>query len=185
MRTLRLLMPVLLLLLAGCGEYGNVNQGQVIDYQHDTGVVTLIADSNYRDAARPRFDVLPPVTTRTPENPQEMGPAPEAGKLLRLDTNARKLVIFNSAANQIQEVPYQEMGTAEACAAAPAVDRARKTITLCADHRTLMVSATDELLALPLDTWKAGDEVRYYYKDPARALRFMNITKTNLNKAGE
>jgi len=184
MRTFRLLQPVLLL-LAGCGEYGSVNQGQVIEYQRDTGLVTLVADSNYRDAAHPRFDVLPPVTTRTPGNPLEMGPPPDAGKLLRVDTSARKLVIFNSAANRIQEVPYQEVAATSACTAAPVADRERKTITLCADHRTLAVSATDELLTLPEDTWRAGDEVRYYYKDPARAIRFMNVTKTNLNKAGE
>jgi hypothetical protein len=38
---------------------------------------------------------------------------------------------------------------------------------------------------MPDDTWKIGDEVRYYYKDPAQALRLMNVTRTDLNKGGK
>jgi hypothetical protein len=39
------------------------------------------------------------------------------------------------------------------------------------------------MLAMPAGTWRAGDVVRYYYKDPARALRLMNVTATDLAKA--
>ena len=63
-----------LAVFAGCGGFGRVNQGQVVEYQRGTGLVTLIGDSNYRDPSSPRFDVLPPATIRIPQNPQEMGP---------------------------------------------------------------------------------------------------------------
>ena len=92
--------------LAGCGGFGTVNQGQVISYRHDKGTVTLIADSNYRDPTHPKFDVLPPVTIQTPENLAEMGPAPAAGKLLRVDARGRRLVIFNDTTQRIEEVAY-------------------------------------------------------------------------------
>ena len=37
----------------------------------------------------------------------------------------------------------------------------------------LTFAVPDEYLALPDDTWKSGDEVRYYYKQPGQALRLM------------
>ena len=53
-------------------------------------------------------------------------------------------------------------------------------------ERTLITfRAPDELLSLPADTWRSGDVIRYYYKQPDQALRLMNVTKTDLNKAGE
>jgi hypothetical protein len=36
---------------------------------------------------------------------------------------------------------------------------------------------------MPAGTWQAGDVVRYYYKEPGRALRLMNVTRTDLSKA--
>ena len=37
---------------------------------------------------------------------------------------------------------------------------------------------------MPAETWRCGDVVRYYYKEPGKALRMMNVTKTDLSKAG-
>ena len=37
---------------------------------------------------------------------------------------------------------------------------------------------------MPADTWQGGDVVRDYYKNPAQALRLMNVTKTDLSKSG-
>ena len=49
----------------------------------------------------------------------------------------------------------------------------RQTFTIPADK-----------IDLPPSTWEAGDEVRMYYKENAKhqALRFMNITRTNIFK---
>ena len=72
----------LALVLIGCGRFGQVNQGRVVQYDREKGLATFIQDSNYREPGKPRFDVLPPVTVSIPADPAEMGPAPEAGKLL-------------------------------------------------------------------------------------------------------
>lgn len=186
---------VLFAWLAGCG-FGRVNQGQVIEYRQAEGLVTLISDSNYRDPAHPRFDILPPVTIHVPADRREMGPAPEAGKLLQLDRRNRRAVIFDSRAGSLRTVAFHltaeqtGVGPGDARLRAnrfPVVDRAHKAITIYSPRdRTIMTfSVTEECFALPDDSWKIGDEVRYYYKDPQRALRLMNVTKTDLNEAAK
>jgi len=174
--------------LAGCGSFGRVEQGQVIDYQRSQGRVTLIADSNYRDPAHPRFDVLPPLTIQIPGDPQEMGPEPAAGKLLQLDQQNRRAVIYDSAAQTVRTIPYTPISEQNDVRQArlPIVDRARRTITVYVprDHKLIVFKVPDEIFALPDDTWKFGDEIRYYYKQPDRALRLMNVSKTDLNKSG-
>ena len=63
------------------------------------------------------------------------------------------------------------------------MDRAKKTITLYSKDQQVAVTiaATDDLLTMPEDTWRSGDLVRYYYQDPSQALRFMNVTRTDLS----
>lgn len=185
-----------LAVFAGCGGFGRVNQGQVVEYQRSTGLLTLIGDSNYRDPPNPRFDVLPPVTVRVPQEPQEMGPEPAAGKLLQLDYANRRAVVYDAATRGLRTVAYtlisQENNVYPSDARVshtrfPVVDRTGKTITVYSsrDRKLVVFAVPEEYYAMPVDTWKIGDEVRYYYKDPARALRLMNVSKTDLNKGGK
>lgn len=182
--------------LLNCGGFGNVNQGRVIRYQKEQGLVTVISDSNYRDPQHPRYDVLPPVTVRLPEDPHEMGPEPQAGMLLVRDWSNKRLLVFDAAAGVTRVIPYTLVEQFDGVSRddprvrglrLPVIDRARKTVTLYGrrDRRLYTIAVADEYLNLPEDTWKPGDEVRYYYKDPARALRFMNVSKTDVNRAGE
>jgi hypothetical protein len=170
---------------AGCGVTGKVEQGRVIAYDKQAKRATLIAEAGDRSS----FGVLPPVIVRAPENPDEMGPAPAAGKLISLDTKTRRIVIFDAAAGAFRTIPYtpikERLNVAKA-PPAPAIDRNTKTITIysSAEHKLITFAATDDLLALPADTWRSGDVVRYYYKEPGQALRMMNVTKTDLSKAG-
>ena len=66
----------------------------------------------------------------------------------------------------------------------PIVDKDKKAITVYSGRQKLLVtfSVPEEYLALPANTWEAGDEVRIYYKEPGKAARFMNITKTDIFK---
>jgi hypothetical protein len=180
--------------LAGCGAFGRVNQGQVVRYQKDQGLVTVVGDSNFKEPGKPRFDVLPAVIVRTPEDPREMGPEPEPGRLLRLDWQTRMAVIFDTATQSFGGIPFTVVEQHENVRRSdplvdgkrfPVIDAERRTITVYSarDRMVAVLSVGDEHLRLPEDTWKFGDEIRYYYKDPARALRIMNVTKTDLNSA--
>ena len=181
--------------LAACGGFGHVNQGQVVAYQAAEGLVTLISDSNFRDPAHPRFDVLPPVAIRVPQDPREMGPEPAPGKLLLLDCAHRRAVIFDAGSQALRTVPCTLIaertpvlsGDSRVLKATSApLDRATGAITVySARQRKLMVfSVPPEFRDLPPDSWRFGDEIRYYYKDPGRALRLMNVSKTDLSRAG-
>jgi hypothetical protein len=166
------------LVLAGC-HLGKVQQGRVIAYDKQTKRVTLILEPG----------ILPPVTIASPTDPAEMGPAPAAGGLMLLDSKNRRIVIYNRATQSLQTIPYtplEERRNVAKSPGPPVVDRARKTITLysAADRALITFAASDDLLAMPADTWRAGDVVRYYYKDPTQALRLMNVTKTDLSKSG-
>jgi len=181
----------LLVFLSGCGTFGKVNQGRVIGFDRERGLVTFIEDSNYREPGKPRYDVLPPLTIRIPGDRQAMGPAPQAGKLMLLDTQNRKLVFFDAATQTFQTISYTLIEQRDnifkddariAGAKFPIVDRVKKTIAvyLPGQRQLVTFSVPDEYFALPDDTWRAGDEIRYYYKDPGQALRLMNISRTDL-----
>jgi len=164
--------------LTGCGPLGKVEQGRVIAYDRQTRQVTLI----------PEPGLLPAVTVAAPTDPNEMGQAPAAGGLMLIDSKNRRIVIYDRATQAlrtIQYTPVAERHDVLKSPGPPVVDRAKKTITFYAakDRAVITFAASDDLLKMPAGTWQAGDVVRYYYKDPAQALRFMNVTKTDLSKA--
>lgn len=186
------LPPILLFVfLPGCGPFGKVNQGRVIGFDREKGLVTFIQDSNYREPGKPRYDILPPVTIRIPDDSKAMGPAPQAGKLMLLDARNRKLVFFDTAAQAFKTISYTLIEQRDnvfkddpriAGLKFPVVDRVKKAISVYwpGQRQLVTFSVSDEYFALPVDTWIAGDEIRYYYKDPGQALRLMNITRTDL-----
>jgi len=179
------------IVLAGCSGFGRVEQGQVIAYDRARGLVTIIADSNYKDPANPRFDVLPPITLRVPRNRAEMGPEPEAGRLLALNWRVGEAVVFDPATESLRRIPIAVMDVQLNVArddvrlrgrAFPVVDRASATVTVLLPRQRAIVTfrPPEECFGWPEDTWKVGDEIRYYYKDPSQALRLMNVSKTEL-----
>jgi hypothetical protein len=184
-----------LVFAAGCANTGKVEQGRAIAFDKQKGVVTLILDSAPK-SDQPKYDVLPPVAVTLPLNPDETGPAPEAGKLLSFDTKKRTVVFFDPASATIKTVSYQPVDEQNDVSRDdprvtktkfPAVDRQKKTVTIYSRRKKLLLTfaVPDEYLALPDDTWKSGDEIRYYYKQPGQALRLMNVSKTDLSKAGK
>src|SRR5271157_4276341 len=117
----------------GCGEYGKVEQGRVITYNKQSHQVTLILDSTAGQAAKPAYDALPPVVVKSPEDPDEMGPVPQAGKLLRVELTNREIVVFDAAANQLRSIhytPLEERHNVARGAGLPAIDKAKQTITV-------------------------------------------------------
>jgi hypothetical protein len=182
--------PVLFSL--GCSNYGKVDQGRVIAFDKHNGLVTVIRDSS-ASTDKPKYDALPPVTVKIPVNPDEMGPAPAVGKRLLFDTDKRKIVVFDAVAGSIKTITYtplvevSNVGKDDSRVKGvhfPIVDRQNKAITIYSsrDRRLVKFTLADEYLSLPDDTWQAGDDIRYYYKQPGQALRMMNVTRTDVMK---
>ncbi len=187
-----LLAAVGLLFSIGCANSGKVEQGRAVAFDKQKGEVTLILDSAPK-SDQPKYDVLPPVVVMLPQNPGEIGALPEAGKLLVLDTKNRQVTFFDQGSATVRTVSYATIEQHDdvakddprvAKAKLPLVDRQKKTVTVYSRRKKILLTFTvpDEYLALPDDTWKSGDEIRYYYKQPGQALRLMNVSKTDLSK---
>jgi len=187
--TLFAILP--LVLVWGCGEQGKVDQGRVIAFDKDKETVTFINDVKH-DAANPDYSGAP-VTFALPKDPAERGEDPKAGLRLKLDTKAREIVIYHPASKSIKQIAYTLIDQKENVAKNsplvegkkfPIVDKDKQTITVYSGRQKLLVtfSVPEEYLAMPNNTWEAGDEVRVYYKEPGKAARFMNITRTDIFK---
>lgn len=193
-----MLAIVPLALVFGCGELGNVDQGRAIEYDKEKRMVTIIQDKK-ADPGKPDYNTLPPHTYSLPTDPMEMGPEPKAGYRMKLDTKNNQIVIFDPVTQNFKTIDYKLVDqkekldpkdplvydkAADKAKKFPVVDKEKKTITVYSKRlQTLTVfTPPDEYFALPDKTWDAGDEVRIYYKEPGKAARFMNITKTDIFK---
>src|SRR3989339_1230976 len=185
------LAATLLLGGSGCGEQGKVDQGRVIAFDKDKETVTLINDVKH-DAANPDYSGAPK-TFALPKDPAERGDHPNPGLRMKLDTKAREIVIYDPAAKAMKKITYTLIDQKENVAKNsplvvekkfPIVDKDKKAITVYSGRQKLLTtfSLPDEYFSLPDNTWEAGDEVRIYYKEPGKAARFMNITRTDIFK---
>ncbi len=191
-----ILLPIFLF---GCNtDFGTVDQGRTIEFDKEKGLVTIIRDVKH-DAKNPDYSHLPPVTYLKPANPAEMGADPKAGYRMKLDTKNKQIVIFDKAAQNFKTIDYipvdeQENidrkhplvydNATETAKKFPLVDKDKKQITIYSSRQKLLVtiSVPAEYFALPDYTWDSGDEVRIYFKEAGKALRFMNISKTDIFK---
>lgn len=181
--------------LAGCNsEYGKVLQAKVIKYDKEKKTVTLILESAHHFGTENQvFDKLPPVTFALPTDPMEMGPEPKAGMRMLLDPETDKLVYFDTASGTFKTEQFPVLDKQKNVAKDdarvkdkkfPLLDKDKKSLTLYSSRWKVLVtlSLPDEALALPADTWESGDIVRIYYKEEGKALRFMNVSKTDIFK---
>jgi Domain of unknown function (DUF4881) len=187
--TLAAILPLALLL--GCGEQGKVDQGRVIAFDKNKATVTLISDIKH-DAANPDYSGAP-VTFQLPKEEKERGADPKAGMRMKLDTKTKEIVIYDPDSKSMKKISYTLIDQKENVGKTsplvvdkkfPLVDKDKKAITVYSGRQKLLVtfSVPEEYLALPNSTWEAGDEVRIYYKEPGKAARFMNISRTDIFK---
>ena len=175
----------------GCGELGKVDQGRVIAFDKDKETVTFIIDVKH-DPANPDYSGAP-VSFALPKEPSDRGEDPKAGLRMKLDTKTREIIIYDTAAQGFKKINYnlidqkENVGKESPLVAGkkfPIVDRNKKAITIYSGRQKILTtfSVPDEYLTLSENTWEAGDEVRVYYKEPGKCLRFMNITRTDIFK---
>ena len=186
--------------LAGCNKenYGKVEQGRVIAFDKEKKEVTLIHDSAM-DILKPVYDVLPPGKFILPDDPKETGPEPKAGQRMKLDTDKKVIVIFDTASQKLVSLPINILDLqqpidkehplvydkAEKKAKKfPVVDKDKKTITVYSGRQKMLCtfSIPENYASYPDSTWDAGDEVRIYFKTAGKAIRFMNVSKTDIYK---
>jgi hypothetical protein len=198
-RTLFMLMVAVLTFgVLGCDEYGKVDQGRVIAFDKDKQTVTVIEDKNM-DSQNPDYAILPPHTYTMPTDPAERGADPKVGLRMKIDVDAKIIKIFNPSTQVIEDVPITIVDAQKNIAKDhplvfdkgenkakkfPVVDQDKKAITIYSGRQKLLVtfSVPEEYFDFPEYTWDAGDEVRIYWKEKGKAIRFMNISKTDIFK---
>jgi len=207
----RNILPPLLvlagLMLAGCGEYGKVEQGTVVGTAKDK--VTIIVDNNtdpkkpadYLSKIELHDYVLPPVG-------DERGAEASAGMCLHLDVAKKVITLYNPREKKVEKISFEvikditrgvrlnrrnevlhNVEVIRPAADFPVVDEANKTVQLFyrrlegnQSRLTTIKLADADFARFQKNEWGAGDEVRIYYKEPGKSLRFMNITKTDITR---
>jgi hypothetical protein len=198
-RTLFLLSIALLTFgVLGCDEYGKVDQGRVIAFDKDKQIVTVIEDKNM-DSQNPDYAILPPHPYTMPTDPAERGADPKIGMRLKLDVEKKYIKIYNTQTQAIEDLPIEIVDVQKdiakdhplvfdkeknAAKKFPVVDKDKKTITIYSGRQKMLAtfSVPEAYNDFPVETWDAGDEVRIYWKEKGKAIRFMNITKTDIFK---
>lgn len=181
-----------LAVLTACPGPGTVVQGRTVAFDRTGKTVTIIRDTG-TNPDRPRYDGLPPETFQLPTNPREMGPEPTAGRLLDLDPEAGALVVYNPATRRLDRlrprIVEKQTGIAPNDPQVrdkrfPRVDHDSGIVTIYCPRRALVLSflPPDAYRQLMPEDWGLGDVVRLYTKEPGKALRLMNVTKTDIFK---
>jgi len=196
---------ILLAVLAASGcdkfgqdQFGKVDQGRVIAFDKNERTIVMLRDQS-QDVKKPDYTALPPVSYKLPDDLNETGPAPKAGKLMNIDLEKKEAVIFVESSNSLSTInitiveekkkvdpkdPLVFDPDTKKNRAFPVFDQQKKTISLYLEkNKTLLTFAVpDEYFAMPPESWTLGDEVRVYYKEPGKSLRFMNVSKTDIFK---
>jgi hypothetical protein len=189
-----LILP--LVFLAAC-NYGKVDQGRAVKFDKDKGTVTIIRDSG--SDPRNADYVLPAMVYTMPKDPVEIGPEPKVGLRTKLDIKNNQITFFDSEAGKLETLSYALIDQKENLAADdplvfdasqkkakkfPAIDKEKKTISVFSSRQKILTtfSLPEKYFSLPEYTWDSGDEVRIYYKEEGKALRFMNVSKTDIYK---
>lgn len=189
---LQLFVALPLVLLFGCGEYGKVDQGRAVAFDKDKKVVTIIRDKK-ADAQNPDYSYLPPITYALPLEQAETGPEPSVGGRMKLDAEKNQIVIFDPKAQNFKTIDFKPVEKKDNIDRQdplvqgkkfPAVDKAKQTVSIYSGRQKVLItfSVPEECMGWPESVWDAGDEVRIYYKEEGKALRFMNVSKTDIFK---
>ncbi|GAB1409217.1 DUF4881 domain-containing protein [Desulfovibrionales bacterium] len=195
---LGLVAAILMFGSLGCDEYGKVDQGRVVEFDKEKQTVTVIQDKAM-DAQNPDYSILPAHTYTMPTDPMERGADPKAGYRMKLDVENKYVKLYNPATQEFDELAIELLDVQKNIAkdhplvfnkdtnkakVFPAIDKDKKAITIYSGRQKMLVTfaVPDEYINLPEKTWDAGDEVRVYYKTEGVAIRFMNISKTDIFK---
>ena len=191
MKTRNLMLTLVLagsLGLVACQQdYGKtVEQGRCVAFENDK--VTFVLDTNVNPKEAPKYSDKVR-TFSMPTDPKEIGPAPEAGNFISVDADKGTIQVFVDGA--VQTIAVADMKAQKGLESHdplvkgkkfPMVNKEKNEITVYS-RKTLVTFPVPQALAnVDENFWKMGDNVRVFTKEEGKALRFMNITKTNIFK---
>ena len=203
----RKILPMLLVLialsLAVCGESGKVEQGRVVKSDPTkTPAVAWISPGFGIAATHPDYSVLPAHAFTITPYPGALGPEPHGGLRVKLDVENKLITMYDFGTNDFDKLSFELVERQDGVNPRrqhplvwdPATRKERPFPVVKADERTVTIfSRRQEMLVTiklseedfakyqPAD-WDAGDEVRIYYKEPGKSLSFMNVTRTDFTK---
>ena len=165
------LLAAMCLTLSAC-DFGEVDQGRCVAYNENTGGA---------------------YEYQMPADPKECGPAPKAGGRVHFDIEKKQIVIYNNGKLEELAIEFTDIQSDILSDNPkvkghkfPVINKDAGTITEYSKRLKKLITfkVPAEYLSLPDSTWEAGDDCRIYYKPNAKhqALRFMNVTQTNIFK---
>jgi hypothetical protein len=203
----RKILPMLLVLLglslAGCGEYGQVEQGRVVKYDKTTKPATAwIIKDNGLVEGKPEYTVVPAHSFVIPVDPAEMGQEPHAALRVNLDVDKKIITMYNFDKGDFDKIPFELVERHDGVNPRrqhplvwdPETRKERRFPVIKPEERSLTIFSRRQQMLVTLklseedfgrykaEDWDAGDEVRIYYKEPGKSLRFMNVTRTDITR---
>ena len=190
MKTRNLMLSLVLagsLGLVACQQdYGHtVEQGRCVAFDGKT--VSFVRDKNVNPKMGPVFDTAILKFTM-PSDPKEIGPEPKIGNLVTF--NADKATVTLYTENGVQDVNVESVNVQKGVESHnslvkgktfPMIDSSKNEVTVYS-MKTLFTFKIPSGCPADEKFWTTGDMVRVFSKDKKTALRFMNVTKTNIFK---
>ena len=200
----KILLPILamacLSLTACSNDFGKVEQGRTVDYDKDKKVVTFVKDTAVGGA--PALYEVPAVVYNMPVDPSETGTPPKAGLRIKLDTEKKIITMYNLSTKAFDMIPFElvdehkgvDVSKRHVLVYDPATDKPRVFPVVNADEKKVTIYSKRQQLLSTIKLadadfsrynaadWDSGDEVRIYFKEEGKILRFMNVTRTDIFK---
>ncbi|MDR3357545.1 MAG: DUF4881 domain-containing protein [Desulfovibrio sp.] len=183
------LLAALSFVLTACDYDGGVEQGRVVAYEPGKNVTLVLDTSPVRN--KPLYNGKTAVY-KLPVDSMDMGADPTCGGLLAVNPEKKTVSVYDPAGKSVRELPVDFTDVQKdidarhplvAGKSFPMIDRENLTVTVYAPTlRSLVTFSPGAAISMPPDTWKFGDEARVAFSnaEKGQALRFMNITKTNI-----
>ena len=185
--------------LSGC-KLGQVEQGWAVAFDEASKTVTVVHEPRENESMKPiayrcpkcgevseAVNLKPPAAFKLPDKPEETGPLPKAGRLLNVDAANKRIAIYDEPKKALAFVPIEIVSLDDKVDKNALKDRKFPeikdgTVTIYANKALITFKPAGDYAGYPPETWVAGDLVRIYFKQEGQALRFMNVTQTNIYK---